>query len=306
MPLELDNCIFNNNYTDTRGGAVQTSSGALRITNCLFRDNVANLGGAVSVSSGALDLEYCTFSGNSAAEGGAVYVRWTYEVSVSNCTFAYNQAPQGSGLSVVTPYTNPLEIVDSIITFGLDGEGLYWDGADTLDVVHCDIFGNAGGDWFGNIARQAGQNGNINLDPWFCDGPAGDFTLMESSPCLASNDPGGIQIGAHGQGCQNPAGMEGGTPSVAGAILLPNHPNPFNPRTTISFRLTEAGPVTVGLYDMTGRAVVTLAAGRYGPGTHAVDWSGLDAGGRAVSSGTYLVVLRSEDLVASRKISLLR
>jgi hypothetical protein len=37
-----------------------------------------------------------------------------------------------------------------------------------------------------------------------------------------------------------------------------NYPNPFNPGTTIGFTLSESGPVTLKVYDMLGREVVTL------------------------------------------------
>lgn len=47
-----------------------------------------------------------------------------------------------------------------------------------------------------------------------------------------------------------------------------NYPNPFNPQTTISYGLPQAGPVRLTVYDALGRAVAVLvdreqAAGRY-------------------------------------------
>ena len=41
------------------------------------------------------------------------------------------------------------------------------------------------------------------------------------------------------------------TPAPA-RLTLGNHPNPFNPRTTLAFSLTEPGPVVLAVYDLTG------------------------------------------------------
>jgi hypothetical protein len=71
--------------------------------------------------------------------------------------------------------------------------------------------------------------------------------------------------------------------------LLGNHPNPFNPSTTIAF-VVPAGPArsfSLRIYDNRGRLVTTLAAGDAAPGPHDVVWDGRDSGGRSVSSGVY-------------------
>jgi len=67
-----------------------------------------------------------------------------------------------------------------------------------------DLFGNAGGDWAGNIADQEGVNGNFSADPLFCAATQDNFTLFSHSPCLPGNHPDGADcdvIGAFGEGC---------------------------------------------------------------------------------------------------------
>jgi hypothetical protein len=89
--------------------------------------------------------------------------------------------------------------------------------------------------------------------------------------------------------------------------LHQNHPNPFNPSTTISFYLPIDAPVTLDVYDSSGRLVARLLNGaKLAKGTHSVDWRGLDAQGRAVSSGMYFYRLRSGKEIVSRKMLLLR
>jgi hypothetical protein len=51
-----------------------------------------------------------------------------------------------------------------------------------------------------------------------------------------------------------------------------NFPNPFNPRTTIRYRLSETGSVTVRIYDLLGRMVDTLVDRIQGPGQYHTTW----------------------------------
>lgn len=80
---------------------------------------------------------------------------------------------------------------------------------------------------------------------------------------------------------------------VAGAVLLPNHPNPFNPRTVIPFALAEPGRVDLAVYDVAGRLVRSLLRAERGAGDHSVIWDGTAADGRPAASGIYLVRLRA-------------
>jgi flagellar hook assembly protein FlgD len=79
-------------------------------------------------------------------------------------------------------------------------------------------------------------------------------------------------------------------------------PSPFRARTTLSFRLDEATPVRLGIYDVTGRRVSRLLDGRLAAGTHRVSWDGRDGGGRALPAGTYLVRLTRGEETTTGKI----
>ena len=88
--------------------------------------------------------------------------------------------------------------------------------------------------------------------------------------------------------------------------LMPNMPNPFNPQTMIRFRVGEAGPVRVAIYDVTGRLVRTLVDGQMGRGEQGVTWQGRDDSGRTVSSGAYYVRLDTGSKIDQRKIMLMK
>jgi hypothetical protein len=96
------------------------------------------------------------------------------------------------------------------------------------------------------------------------------------------------------------------TPPAAPAVLLGAAPNPFNPRTRIAFRLAAPLRVRIGVYDLGGRLIATLVDADYGPGSHAVEWAGLDDAGRAMPSGSYVARLLAEGRPQSRLISLVR
>jgi len=88
--------------------------------------------------------------------------------------------------------------------------------------------------------------------------------------------------------------------------LLSNHPNPFNPRTTVSFAVDRGRHVNVSVFDIAGRQIALLADRTYGSGRHSIEWDGRDSAGRVVASGTYMVRMTTDDQVDSRKITLVR
>ncbi len=94
--------------------------------------------------------------------------------------------------------------------------------------------------------------------------------------------------------------------SAPTARLEGGRPNPFNPTTTISFTVGRAQRVTISVLDLKGRHVATLADRTYGAGIHSVRWTGRDAAGRTVPSGTYLVRMETGDGDGVRKVSLVR
>ncbi|MBU1676040.1 VCBS repeat-containing protein, partial [bacterium] len=97
------------------------------------------------------------------------------------------------------------------------------------------------------------------------------------------------------------------TPQNALAFRISNHPNPFNPSTTISFTLPEAVDVRLQIFDASGRLVKTLVDGEVrGIGDHHVIWNGrTDADGSA-ASGMYFYRIVAGDLQATQRMTLVK
>jgi hypothetical protein len=83
-----------------------------------------------------------------------------------------------------------------------------------------------------------------------------------------------------------------------------NHPNPFNPSTTIAFAVDQDGPAVLGVYDLRGQRIRTLLTENLTAGSHEVRWDGLDDNGRQLPSGTYLARLSSNGQTTTHKLVL--
>lgn len=101
-----------------------------------------------------------------------------------------------------------------------------------------------------------------------------------------------------------PAGGTGA--STARFELSAPRPNPVSGPSQISFSLAETSRVDLKVFDVAGRAVRTLAAQEFEPGSHVAKWDGLDDRGRRVSPGIYMVQLTSPKETASRKMTVIR
>ncbi|MCF7802720.1 MAG: T9SS type A sorting domain-containing protein [Candidatus Marinimicrobia bacterium] len=85
-------------------------------------------------------------------------------------------------------------------------------------------------------------------------------------------------------------------------ILEQNHPNPFNPSTTIKFGLPENAHITLTIYDIAGREVAKLIESERGAGWHSINWTGENEFGEPVSTGVYFYRLETEKFHAIKKI----
>ncbi len=93
---------------------------------------------------------------------------------------------------------------------------------------------------------------------------------------------------------------------VAKSIPLENYPNPFNPKTTISFSIPRTGHVEMSIFDVAGRKVANLLSESMEAGEHTVTWDGTDVNGARASSGVYFCVLKTAEGQATRKVVMVK
>ena len=157
------------------GGAILCAGSIPTVANCLIHSNSAARGGAISCLNAAPAFINCVIAGNRAIMGGGLY-------------------SAGIGVSLTR----------SIIVFSGEGEAVYCPTvAYAPTLACCDLYGNLGGNWTSYIIGQRGINGNLELDPLFCDLLASDYTLDVLSPCAPTHPLNQCDalIGAFGTKC---------------------------------------------------------------------------------------------------------
>ncbi|MFC1509527.1 T9SS type A sorting domain-containing protein, partial [Candidatus Omnitrophota bacterium] len=84
-------------------------------------------------------------------------------------------------------------------------------------------------------------------------------------------------------------------------VLGQNHPNPFNPFTSIEYNLPSDGSVRLEIYNTAGQLVDVLANGYRSAGTHMAVWN---TGNHP--SGVYFYRLRYGGFSEVKKMTLLK
>jgi hypothetical protein len=235
--VAITNCRFIDNHSTGYAGAlgVFVGNNILRISDCLFSGNSAEMGGGAMAFSwhfdvwASIEIDNCIFVGNDSFYGCILY-EWfmtgaplnepgcaTLEgewVRFSNCTIVGNSGG-------VLKYENPWSKANTAPGLGDPGlqQYYYWSISQTIIahndltyVIHTDIplmtcvdmYGNSCGDWVSYGSDQYGIRGNFMACPSFCNETAGDFMLCNESSCLPGNHPDGYEcglVGALGEGC---------------------------------------------------------------------------------------------------------
>lgn len=84
------------------------------------------------------------------------------------------------------------------------------------------------------------------------------------------------------------------------------YPNPFNPRTTISYDLPADTNVSVIIYDAIGQEIRQLVSQHYTAGRYSIQWDAKDFMGRSVGSGVYIAKIVAGPNTAIQKMLLLK
>ena len=132
---------------------------------------------------------------------------------------------------------------------------------------------------------------------------AGDHQHAAPAACLGAGEELGLWTDLEGKARPLPAGSLpdlGAYESEGRASALDEpepmaftfeglFPNPFNPNTTILFRLEKPAEVKVDVYLPTGQWVSTLLTEPLDAGSHELSWTAADELGEFLASGLFLV-----------------
>lgn len=155
------------------------------------------------------------------------------------------------------------------------------------------------GDLFQEVQYFANMNGLWQEDPSMLEGIV---VGQSAAPALCDLDGDGdldLVIGNYGGTLdyyenlmQNPAGVRPARPRIR-SLALSAYPNPFHRHTTVRFDLPEPGPVTLELFDVSGRCLEQLLAERRGAGKHQLAFPEPRASSAPLAPGVYFCRLRA-------------
>lgn len=164
--------------------------------------------------------------------------------------------------------------------------------------------GGTADDLVGSWPDNLFVDGPGQLSDFLGDSASGSWTLHVSDRqlgALGTLNNWGLNLLVKAAGV---APVSGRTPLVT--RLVGNVPNPFNPRTMISFDLGEAGPVRLEIFDLRGRLVRSLLDRGLPAGQHSQIWDGRSDSGGEVASGLYFYRLVAPNQNQSKKMLLVR
>ncbi|RZP23982.1 T9SS type A sorting domain-containing protein [bacterium] len=89
-------------------------------------------------------------------------------------------------------------------------------------------------------------------------------------------------------------------------ILNHNYPNPFNPSTSIDIELKKSSHVRLSISDLNGKEVRVITDQFLSQGINSFHWDSKDSRGRNVPAGVYFYQAKSNSIIQSKKMVLLK
>ena len=331
---------FDDNFNAQGAGLYVGRFATGNVERCRFRNNTANSTGGATYKGGALAANlgetayyiYCEFIGNRAgydrdgnsvptdARGGAFTTRLRPRAEFINCSFSDNVVggdnPRGDAIALVVEggeFDDDLKrcVLINTVFYGEVGNDVqvYSHTAGFSTVTHC--------------AYEPGQFIAPEVEPI-------QTVLLTESPFVSNLDlhlvpeaplrDAGLDLGPtqdiEGNSVPQGDGVDIGAyefvdPSAVPPLspqlrVLAAYPNPFNPRTTIAYDGTTAGPIRLAIFDLRGRQLVLLADEFVPVGRREWVWNGRDAGGLTLPSGVYFACLETVRGAQNLKLMLVR
>lgn len=279
--VNITNCILSNNIVNDKGGGINCIDGSfLNACNLLIDNNYADFGGGIYCDDSSLELVNITVTDNTGNQSGGIYSH-SSDLNMINCIAWGNN-------------------FQDILLFMTNSEITYSD----VGIYNTGI-------------------GNINTDPLFSGSGLHPYSLSDISPCINTGiadttglnlpeiDLAGnirvygdrIDMGAY----ENQNVIVGTNENLISKVtkLYQNHPNPFNPTTTIEFSIQNDSDIDLSIYNIKGQKIKSLTNNEFTKGFQSIIWNGDDDKGKPVSSGVYFYKLSVNDKTEAVKKCLL-
>jgi len=321
---KLEYCIFEYSKSfEEKGGAIEVYDASdLEIFNCIFRYNIADYGGAISFEYHSAPFVFGNLFENNYAfiSGSPIYCSYSYPTITNNTiisNYVMNEETFHATAAIHT-YISKLQITNNIIW---ENETNFYD---PHQVLHCKPFYTT----YNDIQFGHDGKGNIDDEPLFVESGLHPYSLEADSPCIDSgtnllpfgfefpefdlagnmrtyNDS--IDIGAYEW---SEVGVENYELPITN-FKLRNYPNPFNPSTSITFKLSnelnqQIENLELIVYNLKGQKVKKLEIINLKLGINNVEWNGTDQNNKSVSSGIYFYKLKAGNFQQIRKMMLLK
>ena len=112
-----------------------------------------------------------------------------------------------------------------------------------------------------------------------------------------------VRVGQDSRGTTDIVQTDG---SVATHFSIRHQPNPATTETLFLLALPEGGPVSVDIYNTSGRKVRSLVHTTVSAGHHSVTWDGRDDAGRVLDGGVYFYRFETPVHVETQKLIFIR
>ncbi len=189
----------------------------------------------------------------------------------------------GGAYSVIAPISPEYDTIAATTNAGIAGQWC-WSGHTVHQSWHkaeFDLSGYAGQEV--QLRLHFGADGSVQYPGWYVDD---------------------IKVYAPATGVSGGPSTPLGNPTVFS--LGAAYPNPLRGSTTISFGLPKDSKVELGVYNIVGQRVATLAQGVLPAGFHSVKWNGRSDAGQKVSGGVYFYRLSTPDYTGTRRLVMLK
>jgi hypothetical protein len=186
---------------------------------------------------------------------------------------------------------------------------VFWHRYDTesgYDFCLVEVSTNGGGSWT-QVASYSGLQGGwtevtIDLDSYVGTSDFKVRFILDSDGWVQKD---GWYVDDVHVFADQPTGVDNGASPLK--LLVGNHPNPFNPMTSVGYAVPRTGSVALSIYDASGRLVRTLVeVPSHDAGRHSVSWDGRDENGVEVAAGVYFARLTVDSESATGKMVLLK